>query len=79
MKKSWLSGLEGDSIEVMKGDYERSLYLRQRLKEMIETKMKSSETEATSKDSYKDPNWAYLQADLVGYKRALKEVIELIS
>lgn len=79
MKKSWLSGLDSDAKEIMTGDYERSLYVRQRLEELIETKIKSAETEATSKDAYNVANWAYLQADLVGYKRALKEIIELIS
>lgn len=32
-----------------------------------------------TKDMYKDPSWAYRQADAIGEKRALREVIQLLT
>ena len=45
---------------------------REILERWIETKVKDS-------DDYDCPSWAYKQADKVGYRRALKEVIDLIT
>ena len=79
MKASWTKGLEPDVIKEIKGDYISSRLVRKRLTKILEDKIKESYTNSILKSSYENPNWALKQADNVGFERALKEVIELIT
>lgn len=79
MKQSWTTGLSEERTLDIKSCYASSLVLRKRLVELINNKIDSSMSTARSKKSYETPNWDYLQADQVGYERALFEVIDLIS
>lgn len=79
MKVTWTKGLEPEHIKELKADFLSSHLVRKRLIEMLEEKAKSAERGSRSKDSYDSPNWAYLQADNVGYKRALYEIIALLK
>ena len=58
-----------------KKDVELSEKVLDRLKQICYTKVK---VESKISD-YDSPAWAYRQADLLGYNRALNEIIELIS
>lgn len=49
------------------------------LVKVLKSKTASSELDSESKDGYNSPNWAYNQADLIGYRRAIKEMIALMS
>jgi len=51
--------------------------LRQRLKEICQKEMEGSYD--LSKSQYDCPNWQMLQADSVGYRRALDKILRLIS
>ena len=79
MKVSWTKGLEKElSIDVTQ-NFRESLVMRRRLSQLLDEKIDASLHSARSKISYETPNWALMQADAVGYQRALQEIISLIS
>lgn len=49
------------------------------LKKLLEDRLAALETGHTQKDKYESPSWPYLQADYVGAKRTLMEIIELVT
>ena len=79
MKQSWTQGLTPEKVKIVSSDYVGSAGMRIRLKELLDKKIKTSQAVARKKDGYEVANWAYLQADSIGYERALIEVISLIS
>ena len=79
MKKSLTKGLDKEKAEQLELNFKHSAETRERLIELIGEKLVTADNTSTSKNSYDIANWAYLQADLVGYKRALKEIISLLS
>ena len=78
MKQSWTNGLIAERAIQIKADFKGSYGLRERLAELILDKINSSNKNTRNKDHYEKAGWAYLQADAVGYERALNEVISLI-
>lgn len=79
MKKTWTIGLSEQLAEEVKGNFKSSALIRARLSAILNERIVTKRTEATSKTSYDSPSWAYLQADANGYERALNEVISLLS
>lgn len=79
MKTVWNKGLTDQEIKIVNGEFKGSSTMRAKLNEILLDKIKESEGIAIKRSSYELPNWAYLQADTVGYKRALSEVISLIQ
>lgn len=65
--------------EEIKGQFIAALRLRMQLIEVIKDKINSAETSAITPEGYDSPSWAYRQADLIGYKRALLEIISLLE
>jgi hypothetical protein len=78
MKSSWTQGLDEQAIKDVKGDFLSSLVTRKRLAVLLNKKIEEAETTALNKEGYDVSNWALKQADLIGYKRALSDVIKLI-
>lgn len=78
MKQSWTTGLNEEQTKIIKQDFKGSIVTRSRLAELITNKIRSSNATVRSKESYDIANWAYLQADAIGYERALNEIISLI-
>lgn len=79
MKTVWTKGFTGKKLEEVKKDFLSSSLIRERLQTLLEDKINASRKANISKDAYDISNWAYLQADGIGYERALNEVISLIS
>lgn len=79
MKVAWSKGLDKDAIKELRGDFISSQKVRKRLTTLCEKKISTADTKARDKDGYDCPNWAYKQADIQGYKRALHEVISLLE
>jgi len=79
MNKIWFKGVEPDYVKEIRGDYASSLVTRKRLTQILEEKKKVNATGALSKDNYASPNWSMLQADNIGYQRALEEIIKLLE
>lgn len=80
MKTSWLSGVKDASVKKeLRANYMTSKMVRERLTEMLDTKLSSSIRASRSSESYDSPNWALKQADATGYQRALEEVKSLLE
>ena len=78
MKASWTNGLDDQMKQDVRGDFKSSLITRRRLATILEDKIEEADKTSQNKDGYDVSNWALKQADLIGFKRALNEVISLI-
>jgi hypothetical protein len=79
MKTSWTSGLDKNRAVEIRVDFVKSAPMRERLKTMLEDKINTSNVASRNKENYALAGWPFLQADSVGYERALREVISLIT
>lgn len=79
MKVSWFKGLTKLEKADVESAFKESAYLRKRLKEVLENKSDELRRKVRSEVAYDNPNWAYLQADAVGYERAISDIISLIE
>lgn len=79
MKVSWLNGLSEEQKAEMKKEFVSSVALRRRLSVLTNEKIETSRTAARQKNLYDSPSWALLQADNIGYERALFEIISLLE
>ena len=79
MKTIWKNGLTAEQKKEVEAIFQGSHALRERLTTILEGKVSSAVTESTSKSSYEDPNWAFRQADNVGYRRALQEILSILK
>lgn len=79
MKTSLTSGLNDAQASEIKNEYLGSPLLRKRLVELLVKRQATSLKKRRGEDIYDSPNFALLQADQIGYERALDEVIALIS
>lgn len=78
MKTSWTSGLDKNKSGEIRVDFAKAAGMRERLKVILEDKITSSNAASRNKENYALAGWPFLQADSVGYERALREVISLI-
>lgn len=79
MKLNWTKGLSGDAKKDVVQEYASSGNLRARLEVLIREKQVTAQKTIIGKDAYDSPNWAYKQADHVGYLRAMEEIISLLK
>lgn len=79
MKTSITSGLNDLQASEIKSEYLGSQQLRKRLIELLIKKQQSSLKKRRGEDVYDSPNFALLQADQIGYERAIDELISLLS
>lgn len=79
MKTAWFKGLNEEQKREMQAHFGGSAVLRTQLVKILRSKIESNNTSVRSKDAYNIANWAFVQADAVGYERALTEVISLLA
>lgn len=79
MKTTWTAGLKPETADEMRRDFGASALLRERLEEILTEKIESRRRITRGPDQYNNASWGYLQADAIGYERALVEIISLIS
>lgn len=79
MKTSLIKGLNEQQKKEFMGEFTGSPVFRQRLIDLLNEKITSSQTLSRKKENYELPSWSLMQADSIGYERALNEVISLIS
>jgi hypothetical protein len=79
MKTVWTKGLTPEQAIACRGDFVGAAPLRERLTALLEAKANEKRKATRSGNSYDNPNWALVQADAIGYEKALYEVISLIS
>ncbi len=79
MKTIWTKGLNEQEKEEMRTSFIASANVRKRLSQLVEEKIETKRKGSVSEERYDSPGWAYLQADAVGYERAMREIISIIS
>lgn len=79
MKTSLLNGLNADDKKEIKGLFIEALRLRKRLNEVMLKKIEATQSERLEKINYDSPSWAFLQADLNGYERGVREAMSLLE
>jgi hypothetical protein len=79
MKTVLTKGLSKDQAAEIEQDFKAAAYLRERLTAILDDKIDALRREVRQKNSYDSPSWAYVQADYIGYERAIYEVISLLS
>lgn len=79
MKTILLKGLSEQHADEMRQKFAASAHIRNRVIEVLREKIHTNNKATRTKDAYGVANWAFLQADGVGYERALTEVISLLQ
>lgn len=78
MKTVWTINLSEQQQEEVRKEYASSPVLRERLNRILSDKLETARTAARSRIKYESASWPYYQADMIGYERAISEVISLI-
>jgi len=80
VKTTWTKGVTDTQLcEDIKNAFQSSIVLRKRLAAILDDKTAEKERSDMNGEGYECPNWAYRMADSQGYKRALSEIISLIT
>lgn len=79
MKKTIVLGLNETEEKDVRDEFNSSAALRGRLTKIMQDMREKAITQNISDKGYDSPNWAYKQADLVGYMRALEEISDLLK
>jgi hypothetical protein len=79
MKTSLTAGLTPQQKSEIVSSFLASARLRERLINVLTDKLDARRRELRQTTSYENANWAYTQADLIGYERAVYELISLLS
>lgn len=80
MKTAWFKNAKTDQErEEIRAHFVGSARMRQHFKVMLQDKINESRNATRSKDLYANSGWAFLQADAVGYERAMTEVMSLLT
>lgn len=79
MNVRWTKGLSKEDADTVKAEFLNSSFTRSRLISMLEDYKKELERNAEGKKEYDSPNWALKQADLVGSKRTISLIIEMLK
>ena len=78
MKVNWISGLSAQQKDELVSNFKASALTRERLATLLRNKIETRRRETRSVATYETASWSYLQADGIGYERALEEIISLI-
>lgn len=79
MKTVWTKGVETEATKEIELQFKASMVIRKRLAEILRDKYATADKSRLLKDAYDTPNWAYKQADLAGYHRALSEILSILE
>lgn len=79
MKTTITKGLTGQAKEEMILSFNACGNFRERLELILKEKQESARKANMQESMYENPNWALKQADLIGFTRALEEVISLLK
>lgn len=77
--KTWTAGLSPEEEKELVKHLKGCSMVFERLSSILDQRVKGSVDKQLSSNLYELPNWALVQADAIGYQRALKEVITLIK
>jgi hypothetical protein len=79
MHSLWTSHLKQNEKEKFTQYVKNNTTLLNRLRDIVDEKIKSAERSQIDKENYDSAAWPYLQADLIGTIRALKSIRDIIN
>lgn len=79
MISKWLTHLKKDEREEFKQRIILAEPVISRLSDIINDKLAESARENLKKTNYDSPSWAMMQADHIGYTRALNELLPYLN
>lgn len=79
MKISILAGMTAEEKDMLKKEFHENSLLRKRLVAMLEERAMQNYKDLINTNSFDNPNWAYKQAEGVGYSRGISEIITLLN
>lgn len=79
MKTSIFSRLSEEKKKIVRAEFKSSPALRDRLIEIATKKIEGVRTKARSEAAYELASWDKMQADSIGYERALTEIISILQ
>lgn len=81
MNTAWTKGIRKGSQEDkdIRSSYAESYIIRKRLTQMLADKIDGKMKTAMSNDAFDSPSWAFLQAESIGYAKAMQEIIKLLD
>lgn len=81
MNTAWTKGIRKGSQEDkdIRSSYAESFIIRKRLTQMLADKIDGKMKVAMSNDAFDSPSWAFLQAESIGYAKAMQEIIKLLD
>lgn len=74
---AWVKNMSAKQREDFEQHLRNATSLIKKLREITTDRIISIEKEALNKKSYENPNWPYLQADILGEVRGLTYILEL--
>lgn len=73
------SGLKGEERENLKNNYKSiKAIIDPTLRRLLKTKIADSIQRSEDPESYKIAKWSEFQADSLGYRRAMREILALL-
>ena len=75
---AWTKGLEGKEKESFEETLRGNTFLLERLERILNEMDAEADRTMLGDKVWENPNWPYKQADLTGYKRALKHIKDLL-
>lgn len=81
MNSAWSKGFKKGSQELvdLEAAFNEAAFLRRKLAEILERKYLEEAEKRISSSGYDTANWAYYQADAIGYARAMKEIMAMLK
>ena len=80
MNLAWLKKCKSEEDKAKYiASLQRAKWVLDDLSELVDSNMSANEAGEISPKSYDNPNWAYRQAHVNGYKQALKDLKNLIT
>lgn len=79
MKQIFKANLSDEDKIKMEESYNAGITFIKKLLKVLEDKKEASTKYSRSKENYSNSSWPYLQADAIGYERALSEIISLLK
>jgi hypothetical protein len=79
MKVAITKGLDKDEAKDMRAAFNAAQILRKRIISILTENIDAKRRDSVNNAGYESPNWALKQADTIGYERAVRELISLLS
>lgn len=72
---SWTTGLSKNEKKELEYAINNSSVVFNRLRHILDQRLEASIADQHSQLKYETPNWPLLQADYIGYQRAIKDLL----